>query len=87
MSKIQVQRNCWYKVINHYNNVLNEKFMNQPLTPFTQHFMKIAFENAVNDSKRRETHPVWHVPLVLNFDLPNHRFIVEAAQPEILEII
>jgi hypothetical protein len=87
MSKVEVQRNYWYKVINHYNNVLNEKFMNQPLTPFTQHFMKIAFENAVNDCKRRETHPAWHVPLVLTFDLVHQRFIVEAAHPEILEII
>lgn len=87
MSKVEVQRNYWYKIIDHYNNVLNEKFMNQPLTPFTQHFMKIAFENAVNDCKRRETHPAWHVPLKLRFDLLKNNFIIEPVSLEDLELV
>ena len=87
MNKVQIQKNYWHKIIDHYNNVLNEKFLGKPLTPFTQHFMKQAFEEAVTISKRRETHPAWHVPLVLNFDLPKHRFIIEAQDPNTLEFI
>jgi hypothetical protein len=87
MSKIQVQRNYWYKIIDYYNNVLNETFLGEPLTPRIQHFMQIAFQNAINESKRRETHPAWHVPLVLTFEPLHQRFIIEAAQPENLEII
>ncbi len=87
MSKIQVQRNYWYKIIEYYNNVLNEKFLNQPLTPVTQHYMRQTFETVVNTAKRRETHPAWHVPLVLTFEPLHQRFIIEAAQPENLEII
>ena len=87
MNKVQVQKNYWYKIIEHYNNVLNERFMNQPLTPFTQHFMKQAFEEAVIISKSRETHPAWHVPLVLHFDLPKHRFLIEALNPNLVELV
>lgn len=87
MSKVQVSPNYWYKIIDHYYNVLNETFLNQPLTPVTQHYMRQAFEAAVNASKRRETHPAWHVPLVLTFEPLQQRFVIEAAQPENLEII
>ena len=87
MNKVQVQRNYWHKIIEHYHNVLNERFLNQPLTPFTQHFMKQAFENAVQIAKNKETHPAWHVPLVLRFDIPKHCFIIEAQDSKILEII
>jgi hypothetical protein len=85
MSKVEVQRNYWYKILDHYHNILNEKFLHQPLTPFTQHFIKIAFDNAVNEAKRRETHPAWHVPLTLRFDIVKHQVIIEATDPNTIE--
>ena len=85
MSKVQVSKNYWYKIIDHYHNVLNERFLNQPLTPFTQHFMKQAFESAVNVARSRETHPAWHVPLHLRFDLAKHQVIIEATDPTRIE--
>ena len=87
MNKVQVQKNYWYKIIEHYHNVLNERFLNQPLTPFTQHFMKQAFENAVQSARSRETHPAWHIPLTLRFDLLKHQVIIEATEPSSFELI
>ena len=85
--KVQVQTNYWHRIIDHYTNVLNEKFHGQLYTPTTQHFMKIVFDEAVNRAKSRETHPAWHVPLILRFEPLSHRFIIEATNPDQLELL
>ena len=87
MSKVKVSPNYWHKIIEYYHNVLNETFINQPLTPVTQHYMKQKFEAAVNAAKRRETHPAWHIPLTLSFDLPRHQVIIEASDPSSIDFI
>ena len=87
MSNIQVTPSYWYKIIDHYHNILNEKFLNRPLTPFTQHFIRQTFDAAVSAAKARETHPAWHVPLILNFDLQKHQVIIEPVNPNLIEFI
>ena len=85
--KVQVPANYWYKIIDHYNNVLNERFYGQVYTPTVQYYMRHAFEAATRQAKIRETHPAWHVPLQLRFEPLKHRFIIEAADPSQLELL
>jgi hypothetical protein len=87
MNQVQVTPNYWYKIIDHYHNLLNEKFLNRPLTPYTQHFIRQTFEAAVNAAKAKETHPAWHIPLALRFDLSTHQIIIEAADSSIVQFI
>jgi hypothetical protein len=85
--KTKVSPNYWYRIIEHYNNVLNEKFYGQIYTPLVQHYMKQALEEAVNKAKHAEKDPAWHVPVHLRFDPQAHNFIVEAINPEQLEFV
>lgn len=85
--KIRVPRNYWYLVVNHYQNILFEKFLNVPLTPFVQHQMMVLFEKSFMESKRRETHPVWHIPLILKFNTSDHTFQVEPENSADVEFI
>lgn len=85
--KVQVQANYWYRIVDHYYNVLNEKFLGQVYTGTVQHYMRQAFELEVKRAKTRETHPAWHVPLELRFEPLQCRFIIEAADPSQLELL
>jgi hypothetical protein len=85
--KVQVQANYWHKIIDHYHNILNEKFLGQIYTPRTQHFMREVFEAEMQKAKARETHPAWHIPLQLRFDPLAHNFIIEATSSNELEFI
>jgi hypothetical protein len=86
MNKIQVPANYWFKILEHYRNVLNEKFLYQPLTPVTQHHMQQTFAIAVREARNKETHPAWHVPLTLSFDLTNHHAVIEPTNPDQLDL-
>jgi hypothetical protein len=84
---MKIQANYWYRIIDHYHNILNEKFINQLYTPATQHYMRQLFDQEVKKARLRETHPAWHIPLELRFEPLQHRFIIEAAsqhQPELI---
>lgn len=72
--------NYWYKVKSHYENYLTERFMYEPLTPATQYRMRAALAEESARQRHRETHPVWHVPLTLRFDLATHSVVVEPEE-------
>jgi len=84
---IRVARNYWYKVLNHYLDVLHSQFLHKPLTPMVQHQVLLEFERAVAFKRRTESHPIWHVPLVVKFDLPTNSILVELIDPADVELI
>lgn len=84
--KVRVPRNYWYKIIDHYQNIIFEKFLNVPLTPFVQYQIMILFEKTHNEAKKRETHPAWHIPLLIKFNTSNHTFLVEPEKSEDIEL-
>ena len=81
MNKITISGNYWYKIIGHYQNLLHENFPFQPLTPVIRKNMEVFFDNAVRIAKSKETHPAWHVPLKLNYDLAKNIVIIEPVNP------
>lgn len=83
---VKVARNYWYRVLDHYLDILHAKFLHVPLTPVAQHHILVEFERAVAESRKKETHPVWHVPLIVRFDLQKNSFFVEPTNPNDVEI-
>jgi hypothetical protein len=84
---MKVQRNQWYRVVEYYQNIINEKFLHQPLTPVTQHFIRLALDKAVSEVKRRETNPVWHIPVYPKFNLQTQTVSIEPVDQNSLELI
>jgi len=85
--KLKIHRNQWYRIIDYYQNIINEKFLYQPLTPVTQHFIKLALDNAVKNMKLQESHPAWHVPIYPKFDLQTQTVSIQATDPDSIELI
>ena len=69
--------NYLFKVIGYYQNLLTERFLNQPLTFTKQIEIRNEFEKEVNKMKQKENHPAWHTPLVLIFDFSKNSFYIE----------
>ena len=85
--KTKVSANYWHRIIQHYSNVLNERFYGQLYTPVVQHHMKRTLDEAILKARMMEKDPAWHVPLQLRFDPYSHNFIIEATNPEQLEFV
>lgn len=85
--KLQVQRNQWYRVIDYYQSIINEKFLHQPLTPVTQHMIRQALDKAINEIKRQETNPVWHIPIYPKFNLQTQTVSIELIDPNSIEFV
>jgi hypothetical protein len=84
---VRVARNYWFRVLDHYFDVLHAQFLHKPLTPTIQHQILIEFERAVALQRRTETHPIWHVPLIVKFDFQRNSFSIEPVNPADVEII
>lgn len=87
MSNIKVSRGYFYKILEYYQNLLYDRFLNQPLTWLNQQGILAALQIAVVQCKNRETHPAWHIPLTVRFDLPTNSFYVEPINPNEIEYI
>lgn len=83
----EINSNYWHKILQHYQNLLTENFQHTPLTPLVQHHMESFFQKAVHNARRNETHPAWHVPLVLKFKPLEHSVSVEPADPNSLKLL
>ena len=84
---VKVQRNYWYRILDFHLDLLNEKFLNKPLFPSIQQQIVLLLQTTTNKARQVETHPAWHVPLVVRFDVPNNRFYVEPENPGEIEFI
>lgn len=84
---IQIDASYWYKILNYYQDILAEKFLNMPLTPLIQHQMQEMLYWEQKRSQETETHPAWSVPLKLTFDFVNHQAIVEPDDPNYIELV
>lgn len=83
----EVDSNYWFRIITHYQNMLTEKYMYTYMTPVTQHLMEEDMNHWVMIARNRETHPAWHVPLVLKFKPLEHSVFVETADPNSLKLL
>ncbi len=79
---MQVSSDYWFRIITYYQNLLMDQFLHTPLTPVAQRQIRHCFNNLVNVSKSRETHPAWHVPLELVFELSTQSINIVPVDPE-----
>ena len=87
MTVQQISSSYFNRIIEYYTNILTEKFLFKPLTPVAQIGLIQMLEEAIREAQSRETHPAWHIPLVLKFDLPTQTFFIEPKNPETIEFI
>jgi len=83
----EVDSNYWFRIITHYQNMLTEKYMYTYMTPATQHLMEEDINHWVMIARNRETHPAWHIPLILKFKPLEHSVFVEPADPNSLKLL
>jgi hypothetical protein len=67
--------------------MLTEKYMYTLMTPATQHMMEEDLNHWVMIARNRETHPAWHIPLILKFKPLEHSVFVEPADPNSLKLL
>ena len=84
--RIKIARNYWFQVLDYYLNILNYKFLHKPLTPVVQRQILLELEKAIAESRKVETHPVWHVPLTVKFNIEKNYFFIEPTIPTDIEI-
>lgn len=83
----EVDSNYWFRIITHYQNMLTEKYMYTLMTPATQQLMETDMNHWVMIARNRETHPAWHIPLILKFKPLEHSVFVEPADPNSLKLL
>lgn len=86
-SPIEVNSDYWFKIITHYQNLLMEKYLYTPMTPAAQYQMRIYFNDLIMINKHKETHPAWHIPLELVFNLSRQTVEVKAVNPGYIILI
>ena len=82
-----VKTEYWFKIMTHYQNLLMEKYLYMPFTPAIQHQMKSYLNDQINICKSRETHPAWHVPIELKFDINRQSVDIVPTDPESIDLI
>ena len=84
---VQVNSEYWFRILTYYQNLLMEQFLHTPMTPVAQHQIRYYFNNLTNVCKSRETHPAWHVPLDLIFNISNQSINIVPTDPESIVLI
>jgi hypothetical protein len=84
---IEVNSDYWFRMITHYQNLLMEKYLYIPMTPAAQYQMRIYFNDLIIINKNKETHPAWHIPLELVFNLNRQTVDIKAIDQESIVLI
>ena len=84
---ISISSEYWFRIGTYYQNLLMEKFLYMPLTPAVQHQMRAYLNQLVGISKNKETHPAWHVPIELKFDIIRQSVAIIPSDPESIVLI
>lgn len=87
MTVQQISAHYFNKVINYYTDILTEKYGFKPLTPVLQIEINQTFEKIASEVKKRETHPVWFIPLKINYNLASQQFSIVLKDPNSVQFI
>ena len=87
MKKTPVKSEYWFRIVTYYQNLLMEKYLYMPFTPALQYQMQSYLQDLINVCKSRETHPAWHIPIELKFDINRQSVEVVLTDPESIDLI